>query len=131
VIDPSDARHNSPLLFVASLLAGLHTIPSLHNSQLHHTLYDHAETLMGKELLGSALSLYTIQAFLIFATWHVVPRLRGTYIDSWLMSGMAIMHSMLSFDFSQLLEPRHNEHINDNRLAKVQTWNLLCLTHLQ
>jgi hypothetical protein len=118
------------LLFVATLLAGLHTIPSLHNSQLHHTLYDHAESLMGKELLGSALSLYTIQAFLIFATWHIVPQQRGFYIDSWLMSGMAIMHSMLSFDFSQLLEPGQ-EQVNDNRLAKVQTWNLLCLTHLQ
>lgn len=121
-----DLRPRSPLLFATCLLLGLYTIPTLCNSRLHIALYIHVEQLATKALLRTPLPVETVQAFLLLSVWHLVPTEKERYIDSWLMSGMAIMHCTLSIDLIS-----ENKTDVETRRMLSRTWNALCLAHLQ
>lgn len=122
-LDPWTIRRSSPLLFATCLLTGLCTIHSLCNSQLHVDLFTHVEELTSKALLRTPLPLESVQAFLMLSVWDLTPSKFYRYIDSWLMSGMGIMHGMLCVDFHKSANERHKN--------MMKTWNLLHLTHLQ
>ncbi|KAH8669073.1 hypothetical protein BX600DRAFT_461195 [Xylariales sp. PMI_506] len=121
-----EACPESPLLFATCLLLGIYVIPNLCNSRLHVALYTHVEDMVTKALLRTPLSIETVQAFLLISLWHTVPLEKERYIDSWLMSGMAIMHGTLSIDLS-----KDSEEETENRRMLRRTWNALCLAHLQ
>jgi hypothetical protein len=124
--DPWEVRNSSPLLFGTFLLAGLYTIPTLCHSRFHVDLYDHVESLAAPALLRSPLPIESIQAFLMLAAWDLLPQSKDRYIDSWLMSGMGIMHGILSVDLE-----KHAENPDDTQRRSRATWNALCVTHLQ
>lgn len=126
-------REKSALLLTACLLTGLHTIPQFWNSQTHYILFNHMKGEICTLLIQTPLRLESILALLIIAVWNLVPQDLETYIDSWLLTGMAIMHGMLSLDvedgrigFSE--NPEGSGHVTHQM---VRTWNLLCLTHIQ
>ncbi|KAH8900738.1 hypothetical protein GQ53DRAFT_835658 [Thozetella sp. PMI_491] len=125
-IDPWEIRTKSPVLFAAFLLLGLLTIPALWDSKLHVDLYTHARHLAEKVLLCSPLSLDTLRALLLFAIWDLVPHEKERYIDSWLMSGMGLVHGMLTIDTTS-----SDDSNNPARQASIDVWNALCLTHMQ
>ncbi|KAH8649605.1 hypothetical protein BGZ60DRAFT_421941 [Tricladium varicosporioides] len=124
--NPWEMRYRSPLLFGASVLTGLYTIQSLCNSELHISLFEHVEGLATKAILRTPLPLESVRAFMMLSTWDLVPAKLDRYIDSWLMSGIGLMHGLLTIDFPRSIVPP-----DWKREMTMRTWNLLCLTHLE
>jgi hypothetical protein len=128
--DPDDVCSKSPLLLGTCILAGLHSIPTLHGSQTHHTLYRHVHGLLGRAHLASAASLDTIQAMLIFSMWDLRPTRDHDHGNSWLLSGMAAMQVVMTTRFDQLLYASSASEATQSR-ELIRTWNLICLCQLQ
>jgi hypothetical protein len=71
-----------------------------------------------------------VLALLLISTWNVTPQKFGNYIDTWLLSGMAIMHGMLSFD-SDVIYMEEDTPEQELATRHLRTWNRLCLAHLR
>jgi hypothetical protein len=123
-------RDSSPFLFTACLLVGLRTIASQDNSSLEIALYEHAKQELGAALIHTPLPLESVLALLLISTWNLTPQKFGNYIDSWLLSGMAIMHGMLCFDSDVPFMEEGNPE-QEQAAQQLRTWNRLCLTHLR
>jgi hypothetical protein len=93
----------------------------------YEAVYLHARKLLDASLLTSPLPLETVQSMYLFAAWNLVSNKDAGHIDSWLLSGMAIMHGMLGTNFHELM----NNQDSKETLEAIQTWNLICLCHLQ
>lgn len=128
---PEAIRQDSPLLFTTCLLAGLHIEPKLHGSEIHRRLYQHYTDLVGKAILCTPLTMETIQSIFIASMWNLVPDKDTGYTDSWLLSGFAAMHFMLSVNFEQILQPKKDDRVDPKAREALRTWNLICLCHLQ
>jgi hypothetical protein len=117
------------------LLAGLQTMPSLYKSKLHTDVYAHAEHLLNKTLLITPLPSDELSALLLFSRWNLVPQNKGTYIDSWLLSGMALMHGMLITGNSNVGEETLSQYGEDRMDtfygSTGRVWRMLFLTHMQ
>jgi hypothetical protein len=121
-----------PLVSATFLLAGLQTIPSLYNSKLHTDIYAHAEGLLNKSLLQTPHPSDNLLALLLFSRWNLVPESKKTYIDSWLLSSIALMHAMLSGNSrDHTLSQDGNEQVVGFVGSAGRVWRLLYLTHLQ
>lgn len=128
---PDSIRQTSPLLFTTCLLAGLHINPEMHDSETHCKLYHHFTSLVGGAILCTPLTVETIQSIFMSSMWNLVPEKDTGYIDSWLSSGIAAMHGMLSINFEQLLRPPSDGSVDPKVCEAMRTWNLICLCHLQ
>lgn len=127
---PDDMRSKSSLLLGSCILAGFHSIPTLHGSPTHHALYVHVHGLLGRAHLASATSLDTIQAMLIFSMWDLRPTGDHEHRSSWLLSGMAAMQVVMTTRFDQLLCASSASEATQSR-ELIRTWNLICLCQLQ
>lgn len=130
--DPVHLRTKSPLLFGTCILAGLHITPSLHGSSTHQALYRHVHGLLGHAHLSSIASLDTIQSMLIFSMWDLRPDLGPDHGNSWLLSGTAAMHTIMTTPFGQVPKASdgdESKHVQAQEL--MRTWNLICLCQLQ
>jgi hypothetical protein len=123
----------NPLVASTILLAGLQTMPSLYGSKLHLTLYHHAQRLLNNTLLQTPLPLDIHLSFMLFARWNLVPQISGdTYIDSWLLSGVALMHGMLAFKGDDEPLSEDDEPVTHDPPYRIdRIWRMLYLTHLQ
>ncbi|KAJ5662131.1 uncharacterized protein N7477_009747 [Penicillium maclennaniae] len=101
--EPVDIYYKSSLLLGTCILAGFHSVPTLHGSDLHRVLYRHVHSLLGRAHLASSASLDTIQAMLIFSMWDLRPTRDHDHGNSWLLSGMTAMQVVMTTRFDQLL----------------------------
>lgn len=129
-VDPWKIRQDSPLLFASCLLVGLHKIPKLSQSQLHDSLYTYTQKLLSETLLCTPLSMESVQAMLIFSHWHLAPAQYLTYIDSWLLAGVGILHGRLSLDYAASQDSAQ-ETSESSQKNSIQTWNNVCITHIR
>lgn len=51
-------------------------------------------------------------------------------IDSWLVSGFALQHSLASDIFAPIISPDHSTSVSRSELDRWCIWNHLCLAHL-
>jgi len=68
-----------------------------------------------------------LQALLLLGMWSAAGQV-SISIDSWLLSGIALNHAILSFDF---LEEEGSPDFSTEALRERRVWNGLCLTRLQ
>jgi hypothetical protein len=108
-------------------------MPSLYGSKLHLALYRHAKGLLSNTLLQTPLPIDVHLSFMLFSRWNLVPQVLGdTYFDSWLLSGMALMHGILAFKGDDDTASEDDEQVTyDAPYSVDRIWRLLYLTHLQ
>lgn len=128
--EPADIYSKSTLLLGTCILAGFHSVPTLHGSETHRILYRHVHGLLGRAHLASTASLDTIQAMLIFSMWDLRPTRDHDHGNSWLLSGMAAMQVVMTTRFDQLLCANNSSQASQSR-EFMRTWNLICLCQLQ
>jgi hypothetical protein len=124
-----DVRTSPLLLCACCLIAVRHTTQSL-ASQLAPKLFREARTLLSAAMLVVPQPIEFFQASLVLSLWSTSIGQIPLTIDSWLLSGFALQHSIASPVFS--LGADTSPHTFGKReLDHLCLWNHLCLVHLQ
>lgn len=124
-----DVRKSPLLLTACCLIAVRHTSQEL-ASRLAPKLFKEAKTLLSVAMLNVPQPLQFFQASLVLSLWSTTIGQIPLGIDSWLLSGFALQHSVASGLFAPSMEgPR--THLDKEELDHLCIWNHLCLAHLQ
>jgi hypothetical protein len=124
-----DVRVSPLLLCACCLIAVRHTRQDL-ATQLAPILFKEAKTLLSVAMLSVPQPIEFFQASLVLSMWSTTIGQTPLTIDSWLLSGFALQHSIASGLFHSAGQARRTPQ--DKRgLDHLCVWNHLCLVHLQ
>lgn len=91
-------------------------------------MYAQVRRLTASVLLNAPpLDYETLQALLLLSMWSPTVQMAAP-IDSWLLSSIALNHSILSFDF---LDGEGTVDMSEDTFREMRIWNGLCATQLQ
>ncbi|KAH8659882.1 hypothetical protein BX600DRAFT_513542 [Xylariales sp. PMI_506] len=124
-----DEKHRHGLLYLTCMIAGISMEPSILPTTVQTSLYTVFRESLGKAMLNTPLGLPIIYAMLVASTWSLSPELRGRYIDSWLLSGSVVLHSMLAIDLTN--SPNPSDLDNSGIMSRILAWNAACLAHFK
>ncbi|OCK82088.1 hypothetical protein K432DRAFT_349705 [Lepidopterella palustris CBS 459.81] len=121
----------SPLLLCACcLIAVRHTTQDLAVT-LAPQLFKKVKTLISSSLLAIPQTIEFFQAALVLSLWSTTIGQIPLSIDSWLLSGFALQHSLASNLFrTGTSASAHITVQNKLELDRWCIWNHLCLVHL-
>jgi hypothetical protein len=122
-----DVRKSPLLLAACCLIAVRHTSQEL-ASRLAPKLFKEAKTLLSLAMLNVPQPIAFFQASLVLSLWSTTIGQIPLGIDSWLLSGFALQHSIASGFFTSTTG---RSHLNKEELDHLCIWNHLCLVHLQ
>ncbi|CAO2657023.1 Nn.00g058260.m01.CDS01 [Neocucurbitaria sp. VM-36] len=122
-----DVRKSPLLLTACSLIAVRHTSQDL-ASRLAPTLFKEAKALISAAMLSTPQPIEFFQASLILSMWSTTIGQVPLSIDSWLLSGFALQHSITSGLFGFATDSKSG--LNKHELDRLCVWNHLCLVHL-
>jgi hypothetical protein len=121
----------SPLLLCAcSLIAVRHTTQD-RASVLAPQLFQESKSLLSSTLLDIPQTIEFFQAAVVLSMWSTTIGQTPLSIDSWLLSGFALQHSLGSDIFAKVSDPGHQVSLSKVELDQWCIWNHLCLVHLQ
>lgn len=120
-------RETQPLLFSAACLLASRFVPEVSKSTIHE-MYAQVRRLLASVLLNAPpLGYETLQALFLLSMWSPTVQ-TAVPIDSWLLSGVALNHAILSFDF---IDGEGATDVNEDTFREMRIWNGLCVTQLQ
>ena len=120
----------SPLLLSACCLIAIrHTQQDL-ATRLAPILFKEAKSLLSIAMLTVPQPVEFFQASLVLSMWSTTIGQVPLTIDSWLLSGFALQHSIASGLFHSA-DRVHRTPQNKAELDHLCVWNHLCLAHLQ
>ena len=122
-----DVRKSPLLMSACCLIAVRHTSQEL-ASRLAPKLFQEAKTLLSLAMLNVPQPIEFFQASLVLSLWSTTIGQIPLGMDSWLLSGFALQHSVAS----GLFAPSTNRpQLSEESLDHLCVWNHLCLAHLQ
>lgn len=124
----------SPLLTCASCLIAVRHTTQESASNLAPRLFQEAKALLSGSLLDVPQSVQFFQAAVILSMWSTTIGQTPLSIDSWLLSGFALQHSLASEGFAHVMSGSGGErsgNLSKSELDRWCIWNHLCLVHLQ
>jgi hypothetical protein len=124
-----DVRKSPLLLSACCLIAVRHTLQDL-ATQLAPILFKEAKTLLSVAMLTVPQPIEFFQASLVLGMWSTTIGQTPLTIDSWLLSGFALQHSIASGLFHSVGQTRRTPQ-DKRELDHLCVWNHLCLVHLQ
>lgn len=124
-----DVRRAPLLLAACCLIAVRHTSQDL-ASRLAPKLFKDAKSLLSLAMLNVPQPIEFFQASLVLSLWSTTIGQIPLGMDSWLLSGFALQHSISSGLFPSSMEGRHTS-LDKKELDYLCIWNHLCLVHLQ
>lgn len=92
-----------------------------------HGIFAQVQRLTASVILDTELDYETLQALLLLCMWSPTVQTSAPF-DRWLLSGIAMNHAILSFDF---LEDDSVMDMSEDALRERRIWNGLCANHLQ
>lgn len=119
----------SPLLLTACCLIAVRHVSQELASRLAPKLFQDAKTLLSQAMLSVPQPLEFFQASLILSMWSTTIGQLPLGVDSWLLSGFALQHSIASGLFAFIRETRSTA-LEQQELDRLCIWNHLCLVHL-
>lgn len=126
----SEIRKSSLLFCACCLIAVRHTTQE-RALALAPRLFQDSKALLSNILLDIPQSIEFFQAAVILSMWSTTIGQTPLSIDSWLLSGFALQHSLASDVFAPIIDPDHSGALSKNELDRWCIWNHLCLVHLQ
>ncbi|KAH8725307.1 hypothetical protein GQ44DRAFT_681746 [Phaeosphaeriaceae sp. PMI808] len=116
------------LLTTCCLVAVRHTS---HESALRlaPTFFKDAKSLLSEALLSTPQPIGFFQSALILSMWSTTMAKATLSVDSWLLSGFALQHSIAARLFNQLTI-NNGSGCTKAVLDRLCVWNHLCLVHL-
>lgn len=124
-----DVRKSPLLLAACCLIAVRHTSQDL-AARLAPKLFKEAKTLLSLALLTVPQPIEFFQASLVLSLWSTTIGQIPLGIDSWLLSGFALQHSVASGLFPSEMDASRTS-LGKQELDHLCIWNHLCLVHLQ
>jgi hypothetical protein len=112
------------------LIAVRHTTQTLALS-LAPQLFQEAKARLSTALLEVPHSIEFFQAALVLSMWSTTIGQTPLSIDSWLVSGFALQHSLASDVFAPIIAPPRSTSLDKRELDNWCLWNHICLVHLQ
>ncbi|KAE8449049.1 hypothetical protein EG329_008637 [Mollisiaceae sp. DMI_Dod_QoI] len=125
----SDIR-SSPLLLCACCLIAVRHMSWNSSAELAPRLFQEAKSLLAVSLLDVPQSIAFFQAAVILSMWSTTIGQTPLSIDSWLLSGFALQHSLASNAFAPITSGSRRVSLSKNELDRHCIWNHLCLAHL-
>ncbi|KAF2791830.1 hypothetical protein K505DRAFT_418841 [Melanomma pulvis-pyrius CBS 109.77] len=123
-----DVRKSPLLLSACCLIAVRHTQQGF-ATQLAPLLFKEAKTLLSVAMLNVPQPVEFFQASLVLGMWSTTIGQIPLSIDSWLLSGFALQHSIASGIFHSSGEVSRMPQ-DKRELDRLCIWNHLCLVHL-
>jgi hypothetical protein len=123
----------SPLLLCACCLIAVRHTSQDSASTLAPRLFQEAKVLLSANLLDVPQSIEFFQAAVILSMWSTTIGQTPLSIDSWLLSGFALQHSLASEVFAPDIRGNGGQaaNLSKGELDRWCVWNHLCLVHLQ
>lgn len=124
----------SPLLLCACCLIAVRHTTQESASSLAPRLFQEAKALLSGSLLNVPQSIEFFRAAVVLSMWSTTIGQTPLSIDSWLLSGFALQHSLASEIFSDVTSgngTRGSGSLRKSELDRWCIWNHLCLVHLQ
>jgi hypothetical protein len=121
----------SPLLLCACCLIAVRHTTQESASNLAPRLFQEAKALLTGSLLDVPQSKEFFQAAILLSMWSTTIGQTPLSIDSWLLSGFALQHSLASDVFAPVTSENLSVSLNRSELDSWCIWNHLCLVHLQ
>lgn len=101
-------------------------------SNLAPTLFQEAKALLSGSLLDVPQSIEFFQAAVVLSMWSTTIGQTPLSIDSWLLSGFTLQHSLASEVFAPVMSGANQAgSLSKGELDQWCVWNHLCLVHLQ
>ncbi|OAG08726.1 uncharacterized protein CC84DRAFT_1194815 [Paraphaeosphaeria sporulosa] len=119
----------SPLLLTACCLIAVRHVSQELASRLAPKLFQDAKLLLSQALLSVPQPIEFFQASLVLSMWSTTIGQLPLGIDSWLLSGFALQHSIASGLFAFARGTRSTA-LEQQDLDRLCIWNHLCLVHL-
>ena len=127
----SELRKSNLLFCAICLIAVRHTSQEL-ATRIAPTLFERAKAEMSRVLVMAPQTLQYFQATLILCMWSTTAGQLPLSIDSWLLSGFALQHCLISDEFKPIISRRGRAPGSSRRMLNLWSiWNHLCLVHLQ
>jgi hypothetical protein len=121
----------SPLLLCACCLIAVRHTTQDSASVFARQLFQDAKALLCASLLDVPQSIEFFQAALILSMWSTTIGQTPLSIDSWLLSGFALQHSLASDIWGPITNVKNSNTLSKSELDRWCIWNHLCLVHLQ
>ncbi|KAF2636671.1 hypothetical protein P280DRAFT_552840 [Massarina eburnea CBS 473.64] len=119
----------SPLLLAACCLIAVRHTSQEQVARLAPKLFSEAKSLMSVAMLNVPQPIEFFQASLVLSLWSTTIGQIPLGIDSWLLSGFALQHSVASGLFVTSVNGRRTV-LDKQELDNLCIWNHLCLVHL-
>ena len=101
-------------------------------SNLAPILFQEAKALLSGSLLNVPQPIEFFQAAVVLSMWSTTIGQTPLSIDSWLLSGFALQHSLASEVFAPVMSGANQAgSLSKGELDLWCVWNHLCLVHLQ
>ncbi|KAF2730205.1 hypothetical protein EJ04DRAFT_580042 [Polyplosphaeria fusca] len=123
-----DVRRSPLLLSACCLIAVRHSSQEL-ATQVAPKLFREAKALLSTAMLDVPQPIEFFQASLVLSLWSTTIGQVPLSIDSWLLSGFALQHSIASGLFPPSSESPTSIQ-SKRELDRLCVWNHLCLVHL-
>jgi hypothetical protein len=121
----------SPLLLCACCLIAVRHTTQESASNIAPRLFQEAKALLTSSLLNVPQSIEFFRAAVLLSMWSTTIGQTPLSIDSWLLSGFALQHSLASDVFAPVTRGSHAASLSRSELDRWCIWNHLCLVHLQ
>lgn len=126
-----EIRQSNLLLCASFLIAVRHTTLEL-ATRTAPILFEKAKLELSAALIKAPQSLQYFQATLILSMWSTTAGQTPLSVDSWLISGFALQHSLSSDVLKPVTGASSRAPGSNRRLFSIwSVWNHLCLVHLQ
>lgn len=119
----------SPLLLTACCLIAVRHVSQELASRLAPKLFQDAKSLLSRAMLSVPQPLEFFQASLVLSLWSTTIGQLPLGMDSWLLSGFALQHSIASGIFLPARGSASNT-LEQQEVDRLCIWNHLCLVHL-
>lgn len=126
-----EETRQSPLLLCACCLIAVRHATEESASRLAPLLFNEAKSLLSTALLVVPQSIAFFQSALILSLWSTTIGQVPLSVDSWLLSGFALQHSLSSDLFAPITTTTSSASLTRDELNRWFIWNHLCLVHLQ
>ncbi|KUJ13796.1 uncharacterized protein LY89DRAFT_650813, partial [Mollisia scopiformis] len=120
----------SPLLLCACCLIAVRHMTWNSTAELAPRLFQEAKSLLSAAVLEVPQSLAFFQAAVILSMWSTTIGQTPLSIDSWILSGFALQHSLASDLFASMMSGSRLGSLAKTELDRRCIWNHLCLAHL-
>lgn len=121
----------SPLLLCACCLIAIRHREQELVTSLAPQLFQEAKARLSDTVLEVPQSVDFFQAALVLSMWSTTIGQTPMSIDSWLISGFALQHSLASDVFTPINSFPYPASLRKQELDHWCLWNHMCLAHLQ